>query len=294
MSRSSILFCLIFQSKKEKKLLKTTDLNNNDNEDYQDLEVEDEEMEEEEPEVGEEGANVPAKLSFNLNTNKHFDLDGRLKVPESIWSRLYPFQKTGLKWLWELHSQKCGGILGDEMGLGKTVQIISYLASLSYTKLISSSSGVEIGPVLIVAPVTLIGQWVKEFHTWWPYFRVGVLHEIGTFREGKKSKLVDRIYACNGILLTTYSSLIIYDDLLLAKNWHHVILDEGHKIRNPDARISLAAKCFRTPHRLILSGSPIQNNLKELWSLFDFIFPGRNNRCVLFYYSYYFIIFTCF
>ena len=61
----------------------------------------------------------------------------------------------------------------------------------------------------------------------------------------------------------------------MSRNWHYVILDEGHKIRNPDAKITLVAKCFRTPHRIILSGSPIQNNLKELWSLFDFIFPGK-------------------
>jgi DNA excision repair protein ERCC-6 len=68
---------------------------------------------------------------------------------------------------------------------------------------------------------------------------------------------------------------LIYDSDLIAKNWHYVILDEGHKIRNPDAKITIVAKCFRTPHRLILSGSPIQNNLKELWSLFDFVFPGK-------------------
>lgn len=79
----------------------------------------------------------------------------------------------------------------------------------------------------------------------------------------------------NGVLITTYSSLIIYDSALLSKNWHYVILDEGHKIRNPDAKITIVTKCFRTPHRIILSGSPIQNNLKELWSLFDFIFPGK-------------------
>jgi DNA excision repair protein ERCC-6 len=68
----------------------------------------------------------------------------------------------------------------------------------------------------------------------------------------------------------------------LSRNWHYVILDEGHKIRNPDAKITIVAKCFRTPHRLILSGSPIQNNLKELWSLFDFIFPGKLGTLVAF------------
>lgn len=118
-------------------------------------------------------------------------------------------------------------------------------------------------------------QWVQQFHEWWPYFRVAVLHDIGTFKDGPKQKLINKIVACNGILLTTYSSLLIYENDLLKHNWHYVILDEGHKIRNPDAKITVTVKCFRTPHRIILSGSPIQNNLKELWSLFDFIFPGK-------------------
>ena len=78
-----------------------------------------------------------------------------------------------------------------------------------------------------------------------------------------------------GVLITTYAGIRIYQDLLIGHKWDYVILDEGHKIRNPDAEITLAVKQFATPHRLILSGSPMQNNLKELWSLFDFVFPGK-------------------
>ena len=73
----------------------------------------------------------------------------------------------------------------------------------------------------------------------------------------------------------TYSCVKDYQEDLSEFDWHYVILDEGHKIRNPDAQTTLACKRFRTPHRIILSGSPIQNNLKELWSLFDFIIPGK-------------------
>ena len=162
------------------------------------------------------------------------------------------------------------------MGLGKTIQIISYLASLRYSKLKTESSNYAgLGPVLIIAPVTLIAQWVESFHIWWPYFRVCVLHEIGTYQNASKSRLIDETFLSNGILITSYSSIIIYDRELISKNWHYIIMDEGHKIRNPDAKITIVSKCFRTPHRIILSGSPIQNNLKELWSLFDFIFPGK-------------------
>jgi DNA excision repair protein ERCC-6 len=106
--------------------------------------------------------------------------------------------------------------------------------------------------------------------------RVCVLHDIGTFdKDTPRAKLISQTFNSNGILLTTYSSLLLYTNELLSKNWHYVILDEGHKIRNPDAKVTIVAKCFRTPHRIILSGSPIQNNLKELWSLFDFVFPGK-------------------
>lgn len=78
-----------------------------------------------------------------------------------------------------------------------------------------------------------------------------------------------------GVLITTYAGIRIYQDLLISQKWDYIILDEGHKIRNPDAEITLSVKQFATPHRLILSGSPMQNNLKELWSLFDFVFPGK-------------------
>ncbi len=188
-----------------------------------------------------------------VNNNRHIELDACLKVPENIWNKLYKFQKTCLKWLWELHSQRCGGILGDEMGLGKTVQMAAYLASLKYSRIRSVGfSYIGLGPVLIITPLTLISHWVTELHNWWPYFRVNVLHEIGTSVESPKRKLIDKTFESNGILVTTYASLLIYDSALLAKNWHYVILDEGHKIRNPDAKITIIAKCFRTPHRVSL------------------------------------------
>ena len=81
--------------------------------------------------------------------------------------------------------------------------------------------------------------------------------------------------ADSGVLITTYSTVRNYRDALLAQPWDYVILDEGHAIRNPDAETTLVCKQFSTPHRLILSGSPVQNNLRELWSLFDFVFPGK-------------------
>jgi DNA excision repair protein ERCC-6 len=135
-----------------------------------------------------------ARLSLGYNNNEHVMLDDILKVPASIWDKLYKFQKTGIKWLWELHSQRCGGILGDEMGLGKTIQIICFLASLKYSRVRSMGfSYIGLGPTLIITPVTLISQWVKEFHRWWPYFRVCVLHDIGTYKTQPKHKLIEKV-----------------------------------------------------------------------------------------------------
>ncbi|MGH0152099.1 UNVERIFIED_CONTAM: hypothetical protein FKN15_027153 [Acipenser sinensis] len=90
-----------------------------------------------------------------------------------------------------------------------------------------------------------------------------------------QDKLIPEIVACHGIIITSYSYIRIMQDYIQKYDWHYVILDEGHKIRNPYAGVTVACKQFRTPHRFILSGSPMQNNLKELWSLFDFVFPGK-------------------
>ncbi|KAK1333861.1 hypothetical protein QTO34_006249 [Cnephaeus nilssonii] len=91
----------------------------------------------------------------------------------------------------------------------------------------------------------------------------------------RMEKLIRDIAHCHGILITSYSYIRLRQDDISRHDWHYVILDEGHKIRNPNAAITLACKQFRTPHRIILSGSPMQNNLRELWSLFDFVFPGK-------------------
>ncbi|XP_049854885.1 DNA excision repair protein ERCC-6-like [Schistocerca gregaria] len=203
------------------------------------------------------------------------ELEGGYRIPKFLWNKLYNYQKVGVQWLWELNLQRCGGILGDEMGLGKTVQVIAFLAGLAHSKLVARHGGYRgLGPVLIVCPTTVMHQWVREFHTWWPPFRVAVLHESGSF-DGRRESLIGIINSNKGILVTSYVGVVQHKDALTAKNWHYVILDEGHKIRNPDAQVTLAVKMFRTPHRIILSGSPMQNSLKELWSLFDFVFPGK-------------------
>lgn len=99
--------------------------------------------------------------------------NGGLKIPGDIFPSLFDYQKVGVQWLWELHAQNAGGIIGDEMGLGKTIQIISFIAGLHHSGLLTK-------PVLIVAPATVLKQWANEFHLWWPPLRVSILHSSGS------------------------------------------------------------------------------------------------------------------
>jgi DNA excision repair protein ERCC-6 len=230
-------------------------------------------------------------------------VDAEFKVPGDVYSALFDYQKTGVRWLWELYTQQVGGIVGDEMGLGKTIQVIAFLAGLHHGGKLSK-------PVVVVCPATVMKQWVNEFHRWWPPLRVSILHSSGSGmmnirREsqyeddleddswddrdytGKKNqssakKIVDRVVRNGHVLVTTYSGLQTYSTLLLPQQWQYAVLDEGHKIRNPNTAITLYCKELRTPNRIILSGTPMQNNLTELWSLFDFVFPMRLGTLVMF------------
>ncbi|SCU98216.1 LAFA_0G16380g1_1 [Lachancea sp. 'fantastica'] len=235
-------------------------------------------------------------------------LNNDLKIPGEIFNSLFNYQKTCVQWLYELYQQQCGGIIGDEMGLGKTIQVIAFLASLHHSNMLD-------GPIIVVCPATVLRQWCKELHTWWPPFRAVILHSIGSgmtqketlteaeleelfinsnpdeisfdaYNEGKKIKstlesgkvrdaLINKVVTKGHVLITTYVGLRVHAEKLLNVKWSYAVLDEGHKIRNPDADISLTCKQLKTKNRIILSGTPIQNNLTELWSLFDFIYPGR-------------------
>lgn len=248
--------------------------------------------------------NLEGKAEWHMPHPSRTDavFEGGFRIPGDIYSSLFDYQKTGVQWLWELYSQQVGGIIGDEMGLGKTIQVISFLAGLHYSEKL-------IKPVIIVCPATVMKQWVNEFHRWWPPLRVSILHtsgsgmldvkrearieddmEMETFRRRdtmSKSfkaakRIVDKVSRDGHVLVTTYSGLQTYAELLVPTDWEYAVLDEGHKIRNPNTSITIYCKELRTHNRLILSGTPMQNNLTELWSLFDFIFPMRLGTLVNF------------
>jgi DNA excision repair protein ERCC-6 len=116
-------------------------------------------------------------------------------------------------------------------------------------------------------------QWVREIRAWWPPTRAVIFHSSGNSNVSLKKLL--RSLQAGSVLITTYAAMRSEQARLSAKRWSAIVLDEGHKIRNPDAGVTLAAKSFDCSRRFILSGAPIQNNLGELWSLVDFVMPGR-------------------
>lgn len=189
-----------------------------------------------------------------------------LLVPRLLYDCLLGYQKTGVEWLLGLFSRRTGGILGDEMGLGKTVQVIAWLAALQL-------SGCLKAPVLVVCPVTLMRQWIRECQYWWPALRVFRLHSSEN-RQRDMRAVLKKAAASAHVLITSYGHLRQFSPLFAKREWRAVVLDEGHAIRNPEAAITTACKQLRTPHRIILSGTPVQNGLVELWSLIDFCSPG--------------------
>ncbi|GMI99315.1 chromatin remodeling 24 [Hibiscus trionum] len=194
------------------------------------------------------------------------------KLPTTVAKMLYPHQREGLKWLWSLHCQGKGGILGDDMGLGKTMQICGFLAGLFHSKLIKRA--------LIVAPKTLLSHWIKELSV------VGLSRKtreyFATSVKTRQYELED-VLQNQGILLTTYDIVRNNTKALKGESyysddeddiiWDYMILDEGHLIKNPSTQRAKSLLDIPSAHRIIISGTPIQNNLKELWALFNFCCP---------------------
>lgn len=130
---------------------------------------------------------------YKKNEPMH-QIDHIFKIPQSIWKKLYKYQRVSVQWLWELHTRNLGGLLGDEMGLGKTVQVIAFLAGLDSSELLLDGGRFRgLGPTLIICPATLLEQWVKHFHDWSPVIRVALLHQSGSF-QGDPEELVEGMY----------------------------------------------------------------------------------------------------
>ena len=175
---------------------------------------------------------------------------------------LRPYQKTGTHWLHMLANLGLGACLADDMGLGKTIQVLSLL-------LVEKTRLAEKPPSLLVAPASLLGNWAAEIEKFAPDLRAAIVHpsamtaeQIGQFDPS----------TCD-LAITSYGSLLRMK-VFAATDWRFLVLDEAQAIKNPNARQTKAAKALKAQARIALTGTPVENHLGDLWSIFDFINPG--------------------
>jgi superfamily II DNA or RNA helicase len=181
-------------------------------------------------------------------------------LPMGLQAKLRPYQEQGVEWLGQLIEHEAGGVLADDMGLGKTLQTIAHLTR-------ERESGRQVGPTLVVMPTSLIGNWQRELAKFSPSLKVCVLH--GPKREARRHEV-----AGADVVLTTYPLLVRDIESFESQSFYMVVLDEAQAIKNPRSLASRTVKKLNAKHRMCLSGTPVENNLEELWALFDFLMPG--------------------
>jgi len=202
----------------------------------------------------------PTELGQMAQKLRNFQGIRSVPVPTGLQAQLRPYQKEGVDWLQFLREYDLAGILADDMGLGKTVQTLAHL-------LCEQQSGRADRPTLIVAPTTLMTNWSQEAARFAPSLRVLILH--GLDRRNHFDRIPEQ-----DVVLTTYSLLARDLPELLQHSFHYVILDEAQYIKNPKTTYAAAVCELKARHRLCLTGTPMENHLGELWSLFRFLLPG--------------------
>ncbi len=176
--------------------------------------------------------------------------------PDGLKAELRPYQANGLKWLYTNTSKGFGSCLADDMGLGKTIQVISLILKLKEENKLKN-------PVLVVCPTTLIGNWMKELKMFAPALNAEIYH-------GPDRKLNTK----TDIIITTFAILRIDIEEVKKQNWGMVVVDEAQNIKNPDTSQALAVKSLKSDIKIAMTGTPVENKLTELWSIFDFINKG--------------------
>ncbi|GFR41048.1 hypothetical protein Agub_g1691 [Astrephomene gubernaculifera] len=193
-------------------------------------------------------------------------------LPAPTAKKLYPHQVQGVKWLFNLFDMQRGGILGDDMGLGKTMQCSAFLAGLFNSGLVRRA--------IIIAPKTLLPHWIKELGV---CGLKGLTREFFGNSESERTSALRSVVRGSGIIVTTYGMVQHNAEQLAGPahsradedfNWDVMFLDEGHKIKNPKMKLVEQLRKLPARVRVIISGTPIQNNLMEMHSLFDFTTEG--------------------
>lgn len=181
-------------------------------------------------------------------------------IPASVQASLRPYQQHGVNWLQFLRQHGLGGILADDMGLGKTLQTLVHIQ-------IEKDAGRLTHPALIIAPVSLMGNWQREATRFCPQLRTLVLH--GKDRHEAATEMGEQ-----DIVIAPYSLLGRDRERWLEQVWHLVVLDEAQNIKNANTHAAQVVGELKTRNRLCLSGTPMENHLGEIWSLFHFLMPG--------------------
>ena len=184
----------------------------------------------------------------------------QVKAPEGLNATLRPYQLEGLSWMQALRELEVGGVLADDMGLGKTLQTLAHL-------LMEKQAGRLDQPALAVMPTSLIPNWVDEARHFTPQLKVLALYGANRHTDFKHLKDYD-------LILTTYALLPRDVETLSKQLFHVLVLDEAQYIKNPTSKAAQAARRLNARQRLCLSGTPLENHLGELWSLFHFLMPG--------------------
>ena len=186
-------------------------------------------------------------------------------VPFLLRGTLREYQHYGLDWLAGLYANNTNGILADEMGLGKTIQTIALLAHLACEHEVW-------GPHLVIVPTSVMLNWEMEFKKWCPGFKI--LTYYGTQEERKRKRLGWKSEDAWNVCITSYQLVIQDQQVFKRRRWHYMILDEAHNIKNFQSQRWQTMLTFNTRARLLLTGTPLQNNLTELWSLLYFLMPS--------------------
>eukprot|EP00462_Mataza_sp_D1_P009603 CAMPEP_0175170234 /NCGR_PEP_ID=MMETSP0087-20121206/30095_1 /TAXON_ID=136419 /ORGANISM="Unknown Unknown, Strain D1" /LENGTH=1207 /DNA_ID=CAMNT_0016460833 /DNA_START=1 /DNA_END=3624 /DNA_ORIENTATION=- len=182
---------------------------------------------------------------------------------------LRDYQMEGLNWLIKLYCSGISGILADEMGLGKTIQSISMVA---YLKQFCKSKG----PHLVCVPLSTLGNWVREFARFTPTIKVFKFHGSKEDRKQMKQDLQEQ--DAFEVLLTSYEMANMEQSFLKKFSWEFIVVDEAHRLKNENSLLSKVLRVFSSKFRLLLTGTPLQNNLHELWALLNFLLPDLFNR----------------
>ncbi|KAK4900909.1 chromatin remodeling complex Adenosinetriphosphatase [Elasticomyces elasticus] len=174
------------------------------------------------------------------------------------------YQVQGLNWLISLHANGISGILADEMGLGKTLQTISFIGYLRFVQ------GIH-GPHLIVVPKSTLDNWARECARWIPELNILVLQGAKEERhELIQDRLVDEKF---DVCITSYEMILREKSHLKKFAWEYIIIDEAHRIKNEESSLAQIIRVFNSRNRLLITGTPLQNNLHELWALLNFLLP---------------------